>query len=265
MAKRVVRVRAHAVGQRLDAAQREPAIERRGNRSAKRLRAAAALKQIVIVARDEHAANYIAVAADVFGGRVSHHVDAAFERPLQNGCGERAIADRDRLGLARDLSDGGQVGDLHERVRRRFEPDQARVGTERGAHRIHRRHINIGGFQSPLTEHAADHLAQRPVDIVRRQNVVAGFEALDHGGGHGQSRGKHQRLFAALQIGQALFQHGAVRVAVAGIAEAARVGAFRAAFKRGGEVDGRRHRAGGGVDVASRMDRPGLDLHQCLV
>ena len=94
---RVLRVRAHPVRQRVDAAQRQPAIERRGHRAAIMLRAPRALEQVIVVPRDQRAADHVAVAADVLRGGVRHHVDAAVERPLQDRRRERAVADRDRV------------------------------------------------------------------------------------------------------------------------------------------------------------------------
>ena len=72
---------------------------------------------------------------DVLGGGVRHHVDAAIERVLQDGRGEGAVADGDRIGpgCAHDRGDRREVRDLHERVRRRLDPDQARVRAHRGA------------------------------------------------------------------------------------------------------------------------------------
>ena len=117
-AQRIVGVGAHAVGQGVDAAEGEPAIEGRRHRSAVALRTARALEQVIVVPGNERAAHHVAVAADVLGGGVAHHVDAAIERALEDGGGESAVADGHdaRAGLARKGSDGGQVGDLHERV-----------------------------------------------------------------------------------------------------------------------------------------------------
>ena len=67
-------------------------------------------------------------------------------------------------------------------------------------------HVHIAGFQAPLAEDLADHLAQAPVDVVRREDVVARFQPLDQRGGHRQAGREDQSLLAALEVGQALLQ-----------------------------------------------------------
>src|ERR1035441_8382919 len=65
--------------------------------------------------------------------------------------------------------------------------------------------------------------------------------------------------------GEALFQRAAVRIVLARVAVPQGIVALGTAFEGGGKMDGRRHGPGGGVDMAARMDGPGLDLHHCSV
>ena len=157
-AQGVGRLGAHAPGQGIDAAQGEPAIEGRGHAAAVALRFAGAFEQVVVVAGDERAADHVAVAADVLGGGVGHHVDAAIQRPLQDGRGERAVADGDDVGAghAGEGGDGGQVRDLHQRVGRRFDPHQAGVGTQGGVEIVDVGHVHVAGLEAPFAEDFAD-------------------------------------------------------------------------------------------------------------
>src|SRR5260370_31164204 len=95
-------MRAHAVRQRSNAAQGEPAVEWRGYGAAEVLALARALEQVVVVFGDQRAADHVAVAADVFGGGLGHPVDTLLERALQDGPRDGAGTDADRVALARD-------------------------------------------------------------------------------------------------------------------------------------------------------------------
>ncbi len=66
---------------------------------------------------------------------------------------------------------------------------------------------------------------------------------------------------AGFQRRETLLQRTAHRIILAGVAEAARVIAFRAAFERAREVDRQGNGAGGRVDMASGVDSGGFDLH----
>ena len=79
------------------------------------------------------------------------------------------------------------------------------------------------GFEARFAEDFADHLAQSPVDVVGRDDVVAGLESLHQRRGDRQARRKHQRLLAAFEVGEAFLQRAAVRIALARIAEAERI------------------------------------------
>ena len=126
-------------------------------------------------------------------------------------------------------------------------------------------HVDVAGFEAPFAEDLADYFAQAPVDVVGRDDVVAGFESLDEGGGYGESGGEAEGLFAAFERGEAFFERMAVGVVLARVAVAARIFAVGAAFEGGGKVDGRGHCSGGRVDMAPRVDGPGLNLHHCTV
>src|ERR1035438_4226696 len=64
----ILRLSAHAVRECVQAAEGQPAIERRGHRAAIALRLAGSFKQIILVPGDERAADHVAVAANILGG-----------------------------------------------------------------------------------------------------------------------------------------------------------------------------------------------------
>ena len=41
------------------------------------------------------------------------------------------------------------------------------------------RHVDVGSLEAGLGEDLADHFAQAVIDVVRREDVVAGLQALD--------------------------------------------------------------------------------------
>src|ERR1035441_1852174 len=79
----ILRLSAHTVRESVQAAKGQPAIERRGHRTSIALRLAGPFKQIILVPGDERAADYVAVAANILGRRVGHHIEPAIERSLR--------------------------------------------------------------------------------------------------------------------------------------------------------------------------------------
>ena len=119
-------VAVHPHGERLDAAQHEVAVERRGHRAGRVLGEAQALGERVVVDGDE-AADDVAVAAEVLRGRVHDDVGAERQRLLQVRRGERVVDDDERAVLVGDGGDGLDVDAREQRVGRRLQPDHRRV------------------------------------------------------------------------------------------------------------------------------------------
>ena len=67
-------MRAHAPWQGAYAAQNQPAIKRRGDRAALVLNAADALKKFVVCFRHDDSAGHVAVAAEIFRGRIKNEI-----------------------------------------------------------------------------------------------------------------------------------------------------------------------------------------------
>ena len=130
--------------------------------------------------RNQRAADHVAVPADIFRGGMRHQVDAQFERPLQHRRGERPVAHRHHTRAGADCADcaiaarsvifiSGFDG-VSTQINRVFGRIAAR-------HRLEVRHVDVAGFHRPAFEHAADHFAEAPVDIVGRQDVATRLPA----------------------------------------------------------------------------------------
>src|SRR5581483_4661738 len=103
----------------------------------------------------------------------------------------------------------------------------------------------------------ADDFAQRPIDVIRGDDVVAGLESLNDRGGDGESGREDQGFVAAFEVGEALLKHQAVGVVFSRVAEAAGIRTIGIAFEGGGEMNGSADGAGSGVSVAAGMNRAG--------
>src|SRR5581483_11808886 len=119
-----------AEAERLDPAQREPAVLR-ARHGADRVLEELELLVERLVARHERAAEDVRVAVDVLGRRVEHDVRSELERALDDRRRERVVDDDERSLRAGELRAGGYVRDLEERVRRRLEPEELRLLRER--------------------------------------------------------------------------------------------------------------------------------------
>ena len=125
--RRVRAVRLHAPRQRRQAAHHEPAVEGRRHRAAEQLRGAQVGEGRVVVARDDRAAEHVAASAEVLRRRVHDHAAAELERPLQRRRREGVVGDGARAGLLRDGRHRRDVDALQQRIRRRLDPDDARL------------------------------------------------------------------------------------------------------------------------------------------
>ena len=116
------------------------------------------------------ARDHVAVAVEVLGGGVYHHVRAQLQRTLEIGGGEGVVADHlDVLAVpVGDVRHGSDIGDLQVGVGGRLQIDGAGVGLQRCPHRV-----QIGGVHKAdlhaVAGHAVVHrgsgIAQTGVDV----------------------------------------------------------------------------------------------------
>jgi hypothetical protein len=73
---------------------------------------------------DDHAADAVAVAAEVLGQRMHHDVGAVLEGTAQVGRGHRVVHDQRHAGVMGDLRQGGKVDHVAQRVADGFAEDR---------------------------------------------------------------------------------------------------------------------------------------------
>ncbi len=123
---RVLAVLLHADGERLQPAQDEPAVERAGDGAERLLEEREALRDRVVVRREE-AADDVGVAAEVLRRRVQDDVGSERERLLEVRSREGVVDDDERADGVGSLGRRADVDEVQERVRRRLEPDEPRA------------------------------------------------------------------------------------------------------------------------------------------
>jgi hypothetical protein len=113
------------------------------------------------------------VAADVFGGGVNHDVGAEGERVLQVGGREGVVHHEEGPGVVRYVRERRHVGDLHERVGGRFNPDKpCFVARNSLPHRIEVGHIHGCVPDAPVAQDAVDQAVGAPVGVIAEHDVV---------------------------------------------------------------------------------------------
>ena len=169
----VRRVALHAHVERLQAAQHEEAVERARHAADRVLEEAEALGERV-VAREHRAADDVAVAVQVLRRRVDDDVGAELEGALE-------VRRRNVLSTTistpcalADLRDGGEVGELERRVRRRLDPDELRLLARSPSRRSSRRSCRTGvNDEAAALEHLVEDAERAAVDVVGVDDVVA--------------------------------------------------------------------------------------------
>ena len=131
---RVLAVLPHPDGERLQAAEHEPRVERARHGAERLLQEAEALGDRGVVRAGE-AADDVGVPAEVLRRRVHDDVGAELERLLEVRRREGVVDDEQRAGGVRGIGRGPDVDDVEQRVRRRLDPDE-RVRSSRWAARF---------------------------------------------------------------------------------------------------------------------------------
>ena len=203
--------------------------------------------------RTHHKArDHVAVAVEVLGGGVNHHVGAQRQRGLQRGGGKGVVTHHLDVGVIGmgDLRHSGDIGNLQVGVGRGFQIHGAGVLLQGGLHGV-----QVGGVHEADLYAIAGHavIQQREGAAVQRtvgHNVLAGAGNRPQGRGNGAHTGSgcHAGL-AALQRRHFILQNGDGGVAQAGIdvtgflsgkAPSALLAAVK--NKGGGLIDGGRQR-----------------------
>ena len=191
-----------------------------------------------------------------------HDVGAERERLLQRRRRERVVARDDRAVAMREIGDGPDIGHLQQRIRRRFEPDAARIGLQRAGDGGEVAHVDGARFQAALRQELAREFAQAGVAVGWQQHVRAGrqrFEQRVHRGHAGPERERRAALF---ERGQRRLQARLRRIGLAHILVAGLAFAGRTVAERRCQMQRRRQRAGFGIGLGARVHRLGFKAHR---
>ena len=258
----------HPRRQCLDAAQRQPGVERAGHAAGGVLGEREPLGEPG-VGDHQGPADHVGVPAQVLGGRVDHHVGSERERLLQVRRRERVVHHEQRACLVRRLGQGTDVGDAQQRVGRRLGPHHRGLpGGELLPHgrQVRNRDHVVG--QSPAREHPGEQAVRAAVRVVRHQHVITGrADGPEQAIFRGHAGGEGERPGGALKCGQALLQRRPGRVGRPGVLVTAPQTAHPVLLVGGHLVDRRHHRAGDRVGLLARVDGQGLEAvlvsHDC--
>jgi hypothetical protein len=238
---RVLLVDAHPRRQRPQPSQGEVAVEGRPGEP-EAVRPPRELLAQRRVLGDDRAPDDVAVAVQVLRRRVHDEVGSESQRLLEHRREEGVVDDDERPGRAGAVRDPRDVDEAQERVARRLDPHEARLGGQG---------LRQGGRVVLVDEpHADPGLAlvgvQQPeraaVAVVRGQDEIARLEQVQDERDRGHPRRGDDRSRAALEVGQGSGQQIARRVrrprVVVGSLQAE---PFEGVVRR--EVQGRHHRA----------------------
>ena len=107
-----------------------------------------ALEKFIVLFRDNDPTDDIAMAAEIFRGRMHDEIGAEIERSL-NDRRPGVVANAERAACVHDFGDGREVDNLQKRIRRRLHPDQFRLRPQRVFTASESLMSTKLGFQSP--------------------------------------------------------------------------------------------------------------------
>ncbi len=198
---------------------------------------------------------------------MEHQVGAQLERLLQPRRRERGVHQQRHAGVVRDGRHAGDVQHVQPRIAQRFAEQQLRVRPDRGAPAVDVARLDEGRRYAE----ARQGIGQQVVRAAVQRGAGDDVRPRPGDGGHGQvqrglAAGGGDRADAAFQRGHTLLEHGRGRVGdpavdVAGALHVEQRGGVpaRLEHERGGQVDGRGPRAGGGVGRGAGVQREGVE------
>ena len=157
--------------------------------------------------------------------RVQHDVGAQLDGLLEVRRHEGVVDHDFAAALVRDLADGGDVGEAHQRIRRRLDVNVARVLADGALDVARIGRVHIGELQAEVRHDLVEEPRHAAVKIVGGDDVVARLHQLAERADRGHSAGEYRRGNAAFQRSEILLQPRArgiarARVVVAfGLAE----------------------------------------------
>ena len=167
----------------------------------------------------------------------------------------RIFAPIRRALVLRDGREGGEVGDLHRRVRGRLDEEHARRRRDGLAHRLGVRRVDVGERDAEVREDLREEAVRAAVRVPADEDVVPRLDEREHERRLGcHPRGERVGDGAALERGELLFEREARRVLRARVLVALARLAERFLDVRGGLEDRDGHGARDGLGLLPRMD-----------
>ena len=208
---------AHAQVQRLQALEYDPGVEGR-QRHTSAFEHGQKLLGDDGLAGTQGAGHHPALPVEVLGARVHDDVGPHRHRPLQAGRGKAVVHGKQRAGVVRQIGQGLDVAHLGQRVGRRLDKEQTRVGAQRSAPGTQIGLRDKSGFHAKLGQIGTDQLDRRAEHGTRTQHMVTGLQqAHAHHQNGRHTRGGADGGLRAFQSGQTLLEAADRGVAIAAI------------------------------------------------
>ena len=220
--------------------------------------------QRVLARGRQRARDHVGMAVEIFGRRMHHDVGAERERPREHRRRGGGIDGEQRARRVRDLGDGRDVGDAPQRIGGRLDPDEFRVGLDRGAHRVEVRHVDEIDAIAEQRRLVHQPVAQAPVADLRREHVRARRQRKHHAGRRRHAGAEQQRLVRAFERGDHGLGLAHGRVVGPAVAVAGAILVVGIADEGGRDMHRQRDRPGRGVDCAERLRRDRARLERAL-
>ena len=161
------------------------------------------------------------------------------------------------------VGESGDVGDLHERVGRRLDPEHRllRRTLQRGTDLVEVAHVDDDELDAPRHVQPTDQAVGAAVHVVPHHHAGARAECgPEQGVLGGEAGGERVRGHAPVEVGEQRLQGVPRRVAGAGVLVAVPHAADAVLHVGGRQVDRRDDRAGGAVGVLAGVDGAGAEL-----
>ena len=197
-----------------------------------------------LLVADDRAADAAPLPVEILGRRMDHEVGAELERLLQRRRAEAVVDREQHAALVRDVGERADIGDRGQRIRRRLEERDARVGAHRRAPGFVVVGPHIRNLDAELHHVAIEQRDRGAEHAVRTDDVIAGLqqrharrEDRRHAGaGADARRAAFHRRQALLEAAHGRIREARIDVALLGLREPrGRLGGIAKHVARGGE------------------------------
>ncbi len=240
----------------------QPRVEGRCDRAPDVADMTGLLQEGAAPGEDQGATRDVTVPSDVFRRGVEDDVGPQLERPLQDRRCESVVHENRRAARSRPRRGHAEIGDLHQRVRRRFDPDERRSRAERpveGSRVVHRNEV---GPHAPLGQQVGGGHPVAVVDVVGEEDPGTRRERLEKGDARRHPRREDERGLPSLGGGEGRLDPILRRVRLPDVCVPPERRPIRVPGEGRREDEGRGHRPADWVHLGARVEESGLDSHR---